>query len=47
MHWQVQEAHVAARVRAAADRTGFSETRYATGEKHYSDHCPIAVTLRR
>ncbi|RYG89613.1 MAG: endonuclease [Alphaproteobacteria bacterium] len=25
----------------------FSETPYAPGEKHYSDHCPVAVTLTR
>ncbi|WP_293701658.1 endonuclease [Sphingopyxis sp. UBA6734] len=39
--------HIVLDRRAAADRTGFSETLYAPGEKHYSDHCPIAVTLRR
>lgn len=39
--------HIVLDRRAADDRTGFSETLYAPGEKHYSDHCPIAVTLRR
>ncbi|MGL3822314.1 endonuclease/exonuclease/phosphatase family protein [Sphingopyxis sp. R3-92] len=39
--------HIVLDRRAAADRTGFSETLYAPGEKHYSDHCPIAVRLRR
>lgn len=37
--------HVVLDRRAAAAMTGFSETHYAAGEKHYSDHCPIAVTL--
>ncbi|KAB2919416.1 MAG: endonuclease [Dechloromonas sp.] len=39
--------HIVLDRRAAADRTAFTETLYAPGEKHYSDHCPIAVTLRR
>jgi endonuclease/exonuclease/phosphatase family metal-dependent hydrolase len=37
--------HVVLDRRAAADLAGFSETRYAPGAKHLSDHCPIAVTL--
>ncbi|MGV7121263.1 endonuclease/exonuclease/phosphatase family protein [Sphingopyxis sp. 550A] len=39
--------HIALDRRAATDMLAFAETRYAEGEKHYSDHCPIAVTLRR
>ena len=39
--------HIALDRRAAADMLAFDETRYADGEKHYSDHCPISVTLRR
>lgn len=39
--------HIVPDTRAAADMTGFAETRYAPGEKHYSDHCPVAVTLTR
>jgi endonuclease/exonuclease/phosphatase family metal-dependent hydrolase len=37
--------HIVLDARAEADMTGFAETRYAPGEKHYSDHCPVAVTL--
>ncbi|AMG75549.1 exonuclease/endonuclease/phosphatase family protein [Sphingopyxis granuli] len=37
--------HIALDRRAGADMQSFAETPYATGEKHYSDHCPIAVTL--
>ncbi|WP_447763387.1 hypothetical protein [Sphingopyxis panaciterrae] len=37
--------HIVLDKRAAASLAGFAETRYAPGEKHYSDHCPIAVTL--
>lgn len=37
--------HIVLDRRAAAAMTGFSETQYASGEKHYSDHCPITVTL--
>lgn len=39
--------HIVLDKRAGAAMTGFAETRYASGEKHYSDHCPIAVTLAR
>lgn len=39
--------HIVLDLRAASDRTVFSETLYAPGEKLYSDHCPIAVTLQR
>jgi endonuclease/exonuclease/phosphatase family metal-dependent hydrolase len=37
--------HIVLDKRAADGLTGFSETRYAPGEKHYSDHCPVTVTL--
>lgn len=37
--------HIVLDKRAAASLTGFAETLYAPGEKHYSDHCPIMVTL--
>lgn len=37
--------HIVLDKRAAADLKGFAETLYAPGEKHYSDHCPIAVTI--
>lgn len=37
--------HIVLDKRAATGLTGFSETRYAPGEKHYSDHCPVAVML--
>jgi len=39
--------HIVLDKRAGGDMTGFAETRYAPGEKHYSDHCPVAVTLAR
>lgn len=39
--------HIVLDKRAGADMTGFSETLYAPNGKHYSDHCPIAVTLAR
>lgn len=39
--------HIVVDKRAGGDMTGFAETRYAPGEKHYSDHCPVAVTLTR
>lgn len=39
--------HVVLDKRAGADFTGFAETLYAPGETHYSDHCPIAVTLAK
>jgi endonuclease/exonuclease/phosphatase family metal-dependent hydrolase len=37
--------HVVLDRRAASAMTSFEETHYAPGEKHYSDHCPVAVTL--
>jgi len=37
--------HIVLDKRAAADLGDFTETLYAPGEKHYSDHCPIAVTI--
>lgn len=37
--------HVVLDRRADAKMIAFSETLYAPGEKHYSDHCPVAVTL--
>lgn len=37
--------HIVLDRRAAKSMIAFAETRYAPGEKHYSDHCPIAVTL--
>ncbi len=39
--------HIVLDKRAGADLRAFSETHYANGEKHYSDHCPVAVTLAR
>lgn len=39
--------HVVLDRRAAASLQSFTETRYAEGEPHYSDHCPIAVSLKR
>lgn len=39
--------HIVLDRRAAADMTGFTETHYARQEKHYSDHCPVAVTIDR
>ena len=39
--------HIVLDRRAAADLEGFAETVYAPGETHYSDHCPISVTLAR
>ncbi|GAA0444102.1 endonuclease [Sphingomonas molluscorum] len=39
--------HIVLDKRAGAAMAGFTETHYASGEKHYSDHCPIAVTLAR
>jgi endonuclease/exonuclease/phosphatase family metal-dependent hydrolase len=38
--------HIVLDRRAAAEMTGFIETPYAT-PRHYSDHCPVSVTLRR
>jgi endonuclease/exonuclease/phosphatase family metal-dependent hydrolase len=37
--------HIVLDRRAAKSMIAFSETHYAPGEKHYSDHCPVAVTL--
>jgi endonuclease/exonuclease/phosphatase family metal-dependent hydrolase len=37
--------HIVLDRRAGADMGAFSETHYAAGEKHYSDHCPVAITL--
>ena len=39
--------HIVLDRRAGAALTGFSETRYAPGETHFSDHCPVSVTLER
>ncbi|MBX3566325.1 MAG: hypothetical protein KF730_17330 [Sphingomonas sp.] len=39
--------HIVLDRRASVDLTGFNERRYADGEAHYSDHCPITVTLAR
>ncbi|WP_374394924.1 endonuclease [Sphingopyxis sp.] len=39
--------HIVLDRRAGQDMLAFSETRYAAGEKHYSDHCPVSVTLAR
>jgi endonuclease/exonuclease/phosphatase family metal-dependent hydrolase len=38
--------HIVLDKRAASDLTSFTEIRYSSGEKHYSDHCPIAITLK-
>jgi endonuclease/exonuclease/phosphatase family metal-dependent hydrolase len=38
--------HIVLDRRAGRQMTAFHEARYAQGEKHYLDHCPIAVTLR-
>ena len=37
--------HVVLDKRAGAAMRNFTEIPYAAGEKHYSDHCPITVTL--
>jgi hypothetical protein len=39
--------HIVLDKRAGADLAGFEETRYGEGEKHVSDHCPVAVTVGR
>jgi endonuclease/exonuclease/phosphatase family metal-dependent hydrolase len=39
--------HIVLDRRGGADLSAFAETVYAPGEKHYSDHCPVAVTLSR
>ena len=38
--------HIVLDRRAGLDLLSFSETLYAKGEKHASDHCPISVSLR-
>ena len=38
--------HIVFDKRAAASLTEFNEVKYAAGEKHYSDHCPVTATLR-
>jgi len=37
--------HVVLDRRAAKSFAGFSETTYGQNEKHYSDHCPVVVTM--
>lgn len=37
--------HIVLDKRAGTAMRHFSETPYAPGEPHYSDHCPVAVTL--
>lgn len=37
--------HIVLDKRAGTALSTFAETAYAPGEKHYSDHCPVAVTL--
>ncbi|MDO9370856.1 MAG: endonuclease [Sphingopyxis sp.] len=37
--------HIVLDKRAAGGMTAFSEARYGPGETHYSDHCPVTVTL--
>lgn len=39
--------HIVLDKRAAADMGEFRETLYEPEEKHYSDHCPVTVTLER
>ena len=39
--------HIVLDRRAAGRMLAFAETRYAPGEKHYSDHCPVSITLDR
>lgn len=39
--------HIVLDRRAAADMGRFTETLYAPGEAHHSDHCPVSVTLAR
>lgn len=39
--------HIVLDRRGGAGLGAFTETLYAPGEKHYSDHCPVAVTLSR
>lgn len=37
--------HIVLDRRAAKRMIAFTEAHYAPGEKHYSDHCPVSVTL--
>jgi endonuclease/exonuclease/phosphatase family metal-dependent hydrolase len=39
--------HIVLDRRGGTNLGAFTETPYAPGEKHYSDHCPVAVTLTR
>lgn len=39
--------HIVLDKRAGAEMRGFHEIRYAKGQTHYSDHCPVMVTLTR
>jgi endonuclease/exonuclease/phosphatase family metal-dependent hydrolase len=37
--------HIVLDKRAGQSMISFAETPYARGDKHYSDHCPVAITL--
>jgi endonuclease/exonuclease/phosphatase family metal-dependent hydrolase len=39
--------HIVLDKRSGDALAAFAETQYAPGEKHYSDHCPVMVTLAR
>lgn len=39
--------HIVLDKRAGGDMGTFAETPYAAGGKHYSDHCPVMVTITR
>ncbi len=39
--------HIVLDKRTGQDMQSFAEVRYGRSEKHYSDHCPIMVTLRQ
>lgn len=39
--------HIVLDRRAGEDMLSFTETLYGEGSKHYSDHCPVSVTLAR
>jgi endonuclease/exonuclease/phosphatase family metal-dependent hydrolase len=39
--------HIVLDRRAGADMLGFAETLYGEAAKHFSDHCPVSVTLAR
>jgi len=39
--------HIVLDRRAATDMISFAETLYDSGGKHFSDHCPVSVTLTR